>query len=392
VGGGYNRLDDTASESIVIPVYNEAENISVCLERLEGAVCLPHNVIIVYDSDDDNTIPYVKNYINSREKPANIVLLKNKYGRGALNAIKTGLDAADARYVLVTMADLSDDSACIEPMCALAESRGADVVAASRYMKGGKQIGSPWLKGLLSRTAGLTLHHFAKMPTADATNNFKLFRKTFIEKQTIESTGGFEIGLELTVKAFIQGYKIAELPTTWKDRTAGKSSFRLFAWLNNYLRWYFLAFSRKTGSGLDAALPAPLGVPLGYLFNFGKYLVSGSVCALLNWLVFYLLMYARGISYIPSAIAAFIVSTTLSFVLSKQIFFSRGQKHFVEYLLVLVTSAFSMVIDLLLLYLFIEKLFLFPMVAKIIASFADLIFNFVTRQFIIFSRKTYFEE
>jgi dolichol-phosphate mannosyltransferase len=60
----------------------------------------------------------------------------------------------------------------------------------------------------------------------------------------IESHAGFELALELTVKATIDGRVVAELPTTWRDRTTGKSNFRLRQWLPHYLRWYLLALRR----------------------------------------------------------------------------------------------------------------------------------------------------
>ena len=58
----------------------------------------------------------------------------------------------------------------------------------------------------------------------------------------IESRGGFEVNLEVTVKAFLGGYSIVEIPTTWRDRTRGKSRFRIWAWLPRYLKWYAFAF------------------------------------------------------------------------------------------------------------------------------------------------------
>jgi hypothetical protein len=57
---------------------------------------------------------------------------------------------------------------------------------------------------------------------------------------TVESAGGFEIGMEITVKAFIHGCKIAEVPTTWTDRAAGASNFKLWKWLPSYFHWYWL--------------------------------------------------------------------------------------------------------------------------------------------------------
>ena len=72
-------------------------------------------------------------------------------------------------------------------------------------MKGGRQVGGPWLKGLLSRMAGLTLHWLSGLPTHDPTNSFKAYRRDFLQRTTIESTAGFCLGLELTVKAHFNG-------------------------------------------------------------------------------------------------------------------------------------------------------------------------------------------
>jgi hypothetical protein len=62
---------------------------------------------------------------------------------------------------------------------------------------------------------------------------------------TIESTAGFELALELTVKATIARRRVAEVPTTWRDRTAGESNFKLRKWLPHYLHWYWTAFRAR---------------------------------------------------------------------------------------------------------------------------------------------------
>jgi hypothetical protein len=61
----------------------------------------------------------------------------------------------------------------------------------------------------------------------------------------IESRGGFAYSLEITAKAYAAGHKITELPSTWRDRSAGQSRFRLGAWLPHYLRWYFYALTHR---------------------------------------------------------------------------------------------------------------------------------------------------
>ncbi len=118
--------------------------------------------------------------------------------------MKAGIAASRSPYVLITMADGSDEPHIVDSMVDLARG-GADVVAASRYMRGGRQVGGPFLKRLMSRTAGLTLHWFARVPTHDPTNNFKLYARRFLDAVTIESTAGFELALELTVKAIAPG-------------------------------------------------------------------------------------------------------------------------------------------------------------------------------------------
>lgn len=234
----------TPELSIVIPVYNEPENIGPTLRRITNEVQTPHEVLVVYDFEADTTVPVVREL--QAELPA-VRLHRNDLGRGVLNAMRSGIADAQAPLVLITMADGSDEMTRVDEMVALGRS-GADVVAGSRYMRGGRQVGGPMLKRILSRMAGMSLHWFAGVPIHDATNNFKLYRREFLDSVTIESTGGFELALELTAKAVHGGRRLAEVPTTWRDRTAGASRFNLRAWLPKYLRWYVFALRSRVNS------------------------------------------------------------------------------------------------------------------------------------------------
>ena len=226
--------------SIVLPVFNEGEAVEPVLRDLSRAVQTPHELVVVYDFDEDTTVPVVRRLAG--EIPT-LRGLRNELGRGVLNAMKAGIAGTSAPYVLISMADGSDEPQIVDRMVALARG-GADVVAASRYMKGGRQVGGPPLKRWMSRVAGMTLHWFARVPTHDPTNNFKLYSRRFLESIEIESTAGFELALELTVKATLAKRPIAEIPTTWRDRTAGQSNFKLRKWLPHYLHWYRVAFFR----------------------------------------------------------------------------------------------------------------------------------------------------
>jgi len=233
-----------AELSAVMPVYNEGEAVVPTLRALVAALPPGHEVLVIHDFDEDTTVPVVERL--SSEMPT-VRLVRNRIGSGVLNAMKAGIAASSGRHVLVTMADGSDDYRSVGPMLERASATGAAVVAASRYMRGGRQIGGPRLKRLMSRSAGLTLHWFAGVPTHDATNNFKLYARDFLDAVTIESTAGFELALELTVKATLAGRGVAEVPTTWRDRTAGTSHFRLRKWLPHYLHWYLAAFRGRIG-------------------------------------------------------------------------------------------------------------------------------------------------
>ncbi|HEV8488504.1 MAG TPA: glycosyltransferase family 2 protein [Candidatus Limnocylindrales bacterium] len=237
------RRSATPELSIVVPVYNEGEAVEPVLRALTSAVATRHEILVVYDFDGDTTVPVVARL--AKELPA-IRGHRNDIGRGVLNAMRSGIAASRGEFILVSMADGSDEPHLVDRMVQLARD-GADVVSASRYMRGGRQIGGPPVKRLLSRAAGLSLHWVGGVATHDPTNNFKLYARRFLDTVTIESTAGFELALELTVKATLAGRRVAELPTTWRDRTAGQSNFRLRKWLPHYLHWY--------GRAMRARLP-----------------------------------------------------------------------------------------------------------------------------------------
>jgi hypothetical protein len=166
--------------------------------------------------------------------------LRNDLGRGVVNAIRRGLQSVLDGAGLVVMADLSDDYRIIDAMAAKIDD-GYDVVCGSRYMRGGQQIGGPWLKGVLSRLAGLSLHCLTGIGTHDVSNSFKMYSSALLRTLELESQGGFEIGLEILVKAFMARRRICEIPSVWRDRTAGQSRFRMVEWIPHYMRWYWLA-------------------------------------------------------------------------------------------------------------------------------------------------------
>jgi dolichol-phosphate mannosyltransferase len=223
--------------TIVIPAYNEGAYIVKTLTRIQKSVTTPFECTIVVDSKDDLTIPFVKEFSDSDSRFSAQI---NEIQVGPAGAIRQGIKFAKGDAIAIVSGDGSDDVSQIDSLASLVE-RGVSIAVASRYMNGGQLVGAPFLKSTLSRIAGLTLYHFARIGTRDATNNFKVYSTEFLNTLEIQSLHGFEIGLELTAKARIQKRRIAEIPTIWIERTENQSNFPLMKSIPRYLRWFFLA-------------------------------------------------------------------------------------------------------------------------------------------------------
>jgi glycosyltransferase involved in cell wall biosynthesis len=227
--------------SIVIPVYNEGSQVEPILKRIAASVGFEHEILVVYDDDSDSTLPTLK--LLQRDNPSFVPVL-NSLGKGPAKAIRSGFLVASAPVVIVTMADGCDDPDQVGDLVKLVE-RGVVIASASRYVKGGQQVGGPWVKSFVSRLAGKSLFYLARVGTRDATNSFKAYSRQFVNEVQIESEHGFEIGLELVAKARRRRLPVAEIPTIWLDRSFGVSNFKFSRWLPHYIKWYIYAFGAK---------------------------------------------------------------------------------------------------------------------------------------------------
>jgi len=221
---------------VVIPVYNEGENITHVLAAFEREVQTPIRILVCYDHDEDNTLNVLDNIHSHFE----IVRVKNK-GRFAHGAVMTGFKYSDAPAVISYMADDDYNAGLIDKMADLFW-QGNDVVCASRFIPGGSMIGCPWIKAFLVRTASFSLYHLARLPSHDATNAFRLFSRRLLNEVKIESTEGFTYSLELLAKGHRLGLRVIELPAQWVERSKGVSRFQVFKWAKSYLIWYFYIF------------------------------------------------------------------------------------------------------------------------------------------------------
>jgi len=223
---------------IVIPVYNEGQNITGVLAALARSVGTSFRVLICYDDDDDDTLEALK---ARGTEGLDVRLVKNR-GRGALGAVVTGFQDSVAPAVMVLPADDNYNAPRVDGMMAKLRE-GYDIVVASRFVRGGCMRGCPLLKAALVRLSSLALRHVARLPTHDPTNGFRLFSRRVVDRIPVESSVGFAYSIELLVKCHRLRWRIGEVPAEWYQRRQGESRFRVLGWAPQYLTWLRYAFA-----------------------------------------------------------------------------------------------------------------------------------------------------
>jgi dolichol-phosphate mannosyltransferase len=174
---------------------------------------------------------------------ANLRLVHNDRGRGVLNAIRAGVQAAVGDYVLLFAADEVGPVLAVEDMLALM-AEGCDFVSCSRYAHGGRRLGGSMIGGILSRVANRLFRRWAGCVLSDATTGIKLFRRTLFDSLDLEAKPvGWAVTFEMAMKAQLAGWKLGEVPVISIDRLyGGQSTFRLGEWTTEYLRWFLWGY------------------------------------------------------------------------------------------------------------------------------------------------------
>ena len=217
---------------IIIPVYNEDENIVRLLKSLEDEIVCNFRVLICYDSESDRTLKYVK---NSNVINKEILLIKNPK-QGPNSAIIEGINSSIAEIILIYMADDFENVKIINNMINLIE-RGNDLVMASRFIPGGNMLGAKKIKKMITVIGSYLIYYFARIPFKDCTNSFKMFSASLKNKIKLNSTTGFTFALELTIKSYLLNLKIIEIPSIWIEAKNRKSNFKVLKWLPYYIYW-----------------------------------------------------------------------------------------------------------------------------------------------------------
>ena len=218
---------------VLIPVFNEDQEIIKTLEHLLDNVKCNYDLNICYDYDEDPTLVIIKKKFPNNSK---IKFIKND-SRGFNQALITAIKKTDGDAVMIYMADDHENFNIVD-ICFEKFNEGFDLVCPSRFIKGGKMEGNPIMKEILTRIASFFFQYFTTFPIKDSTNSFRLFSREFLKKiENYESNKGFTLSLELTAKAHRMGLKMIEIPSIWKERKVGESRFKLLSFLPPYMKW-----------------------------------------------------------------------------------------------------------------------------------------------------------
>jgi dolichol-phosphate mannosyltransferase len=237
--------------TILMPVRNEGINLRIMLKILRAVVDVSHEVLIVYDREDDDSGPVVE--AMSGHYP-NLRALHNTLGVGVLNALKAGVAASRGRNVLIFAADEVGPVLAIDDMLALID-QGCDFVSCTRYAHGGRRLGGSWIGGKLSRAANWMFCRLSGLKLTDATTGIKMFRREVFAQLDLQARPvGWAVTFEMAIKAQLAGLKLGEVPIVSIDRLyGGQSTFSVGPWVVEYLKWFMWGLRRSITN--RAAIP-----------------------------------------------------------------------------------------------------------------------------------------
>lgn len=210
---------------VIIPTYNEKENVA---QIIEAVLALPHDfhVLIVDDSSPDGTGDIVKEIQKVKSEHVHLLSRAGKEGLG--KAYIAGFKWAiqkDYAYIFEMDADFSHDPKNLLDLYRACNKEGADMSIGSRYIKGGGVVNWDWYRLLLSYGGSIYVRLITGMRVKDATAGFVCYRKEVLETIDLDNIKfvGYAFQIEMKYNAHKLGFKLKEVPITFKDREEGVS-------------------------------------------------------------------------------------------------------------------------------------------------------------------------
>jgi dolichol-phosphate mannosyltransferase len=297
--------------SIVLPTYNESENITKMLDSI--ADTLPADsvaeIIVVDDNSPDGTGDIASQHAKNISKKLRIQVIRRLGKQGLSSAILAGVQSAAGDIVVVMDGDFSHPPQTILRMVDELRNPEYDIVVASRYIKGGSVTGWPFKRRLMSKGATKIAQVGLSIEVKDPMSGFFAFRRNIIEGVKFDAIG-YKMLLEILVKT--RGARIKEVPYAFANRAAGASKLDSTV-MFDYFRavWKLYRYGRSVAQGEKRA-------SVRFLSKAGRFYTVGATGILVNYAVTTLLgSLLPGLWYLYAALAGIMFSITTNFFLNK---------------------------------------------------------------------------
>jgi dolichol-phosphate mannosyltransferase len=395
-------LYERADVSVIIPTYNEYQNILHLVEVIKHKLPdgLFTEIIIVDDNSPDGTGKLIENHIQRNQlssrgrliqhhedddnvmvKSGNSVvkLIRRESKKGLASAVMHGIRSSTGQYILVMDADFSHPPEAVPVLITELMNDPDCIVIASRYTDGGSVAGWPFKRVLLSRLAAKIARHGLKLRNIrDPISGFFAFPRHIIENIGISSSG-YKLLLEILVKT--KGAKVKEVPYAFTNRKLGESKLDsriIFDYL--WAIWYLYRYGRKSRGSMKTEKEKRTSVL--FLSKAARFYTVGATGLLINYVVSILL--SKGIIsdfwYVQASVIGIFVSVTSNFILNKiWTFEDRNiitKNTLKQYVFFVGLSAVGAVIQLTLLYIFVQSGFQYAL-SLILAVASASVSNFL---------------
>ncbi len=316
------RNEKKPQVSIIIPTYNESQNILNVLKSIGDII--PKNIfteaIVVDDNSPDGTGRIVEDYLKNVKKIAGytIDVIHRTTKNGLSSAILSGIQRATGDTIVVMDSDLSHPPQIIPKMIDALKKYQCDMVVASRYITGGQINGWNKKRKLLSKVATMIAKKGLGVKTNDPMSGFFAFKKGILKGLNFDAIG-FKILLEILVKK--RELSVKEIPYTFQNRTFGSSKLD-FSIIINYFKsvWKLYRYGRSEENNEKRN-------SVKFISKAGRFYTVGAIGFTINYLIS--LMFSGGITeiwYLHANVLGIIVSMTSNFVLNK--WWTFGDRNF----------------------------------------------------------------
>ena len=236
--------------SIILPVHNEKESLAIMVRLLNSSIKFETEILIVYDNINDSSVPEAKKL---EKEFSNVRVIHNDIHTGVRFAIEKGVKEAKYEIILITAVDEIFPVISVDNMIKLIVNENYDFISGTRYTKGGLRLGGSLLASILSRLANKLFVLFTNFPISDCTTGIKMMKKKVWNNISFESKPiGWVFAFELTIKVYLNNFKIEEVPMKCVDRLfGGSSTFKPLPWIKEYLRWFFWGIKRVRRSNKE---------------------------------------------------------------------------------------------------------------------------------------------